>query len=160
MYKQSQAFCRYITVLQVCLYAPRKCDKFPKVIINALIILHWLHCIPNPFSALLLQLGGGGGRGNNKPSAQIMTQAPQLGSRNGSHWQKPKAERGVRELPFPPCLPPSKPQLPWALTTKPALCSGNVWGIKGFSKLLFPRCFTIPCLFPNLYTLFILGHQG
>lgn len=56
-------------MLQVCLYAPRKCDKFPKVIINALIILHWLHCIPNPFSALLLQLGGGGGRGNNKPSA-------------------------------------------------------------------------------------------
>lgn len=160
MYKQSQAFYRYITMLKVCLYAPRKCDKFPKVIINALIILGAsLH--PQSLLCSAPAVGRGEGwQGNNEPSAQIMTQAPQLGSRNGSHWQKPKAEREVRELPFPPCLPPSKPQLPWALATKPALCSGNLWGIKGFSKLLFPRCFTIPCLFSNLYTLFILRHQG
>lgn len=84
-------------MLRVCLYAARKCNKFPKVIIHALAILHLLHCTSHPFSALLLPWGERGW-----PCIDL-DRSSKLGSRNGSHWQKPKADRSQGTS--PPSLP-------------------------------------------------------
>lgn len=77
------------------LNALRKHYKFPKVLINVLVIFHLLHSTPK---SLLCSW-----------PAQIMTQAPQLGARNGSHWHRP-TNRGRRgQGASPPSLPASKP---------------------------------------------------
>lgn len=62
-------------------------------------------------------------------------------------------EEGAGSIPsLPACL---KASSPGPSSTMSALCSAHLWGIKGFLLLLFPGCCTIPCLFPNLYNLFI-----
>lgn len=108
-------------------------QKFPKVLINAQVILHLLHCTFNPFSICSCP-------GRMGLHRSLHRQDPHLASKIGSHWQRLKAResKGQRtHSPSRPC-PPHSHGSHRPFSTMPAFCSGNSWKIKGFSLLLFP----------------------
>lgn len=153
MNKLSQEFFCCITMLKALLKAPRKYYKFPKVLINVLVIFHLLHSTPK---SLLCPAPAQGRLSLHRSWPRLPNWV--LDMEDPSRDLK-REERSESFPSLPACLLPACCLKATAPLGPPPQCQLSALVISGELRASC-CCYSlgaspIPCLFPNLYNLFI-----